>query len=125
MCGFIEEIACLCYDIFAKILSKEKFMIIKQAIEILGHDDELKTIFAKGVSGSIVLDIIPEAVIYLTKNPKYKQLYMQDYSGREIVIPQGSSIEEAVQLWQDARHQKSAEEIQNYMGLSEQACPAR
>ena len=100
-------------------------MIIKKAIEILGYDEELKTIFARGVTGSIVLDIIPEAVTYLIKNPKYEQLYMQDYSGREIVIPQGTSIEAAVQIWQSSRGKFMDSVTQNDMCSPEQSCPAQ
>ena len=78
-------------------------MYIKQkAIEILSYDDELETIFARGLSGSVVLDIIPSALEHLRCAPKYKQMYIQDNMGIEFVIPQGANIEIAIEAWQSA-----------------------
>ena len=64
-------------------------------------NEELKTIFARGVHGSFVLDILPEAVGYLRARSQYSQMYMQDHAGRELIIPQGSSVEQAAQLWRE------------------------
>ena len=78
-------------------------MYIKQrAIEILSYDDELETIFARGITGSVVLDIIPSALDHLRCAPRYKQIYIQDNMGVEFVIPQGASVESAVESWQTA-----------------------
>ena len=76
----------------------------KEVIEILAQDLELKTIFAKGVSGSIVLDIIPAAVSYLKVRPEFEQIYVQDTTGVEFVIPQGYAVEQAVQNWKSAKN---------------------
>ena len=78
-------------------------MYIKQkAIEILSYDDELETIFARGLTGSVVLDIIPSALEHLRCAPKYKQMYIQDNMGIEFVIPQGATIEMGIEAWQSA-----------------------
>lgn len=76
----------------------------RDVIEILAYDQELETIFAKGVNGSIALDIIPAAIQHLKGNPEYKQMYLQDTTGAEFVIPQGCAIEQAVQYWQASRN---------------------
>ena len=75
---------------------------MKQTLDILSHDEEMNTIFARGVSGSITLDIIPDALQYLKMRPEFKQLYLQDYTGISIVLNQGSTIESAVNDWQVA-----------------------
>ena len=47
-------------------------------IEILGYDDRLNTIFARGVSGSVTLDIIPDSLNYLKSYPKcLKQINLE------------------------------------------------
>ncbi len=89
-------------------------MYIKQkAIEILSYDDELETIFAKGLTGSVVLDIIPSAMEHLRMAPKYKQIYVQDNMGIEFVIPQGASLEFAIESWQSAIRDSRALNTQN------------
>ena len=68
-------------------------------IEILGYDDRLNTIFARGVSGSVTLDIIPDSLNYLKSYPTVDRLYMQDFTGVEIVLTQDSTIESACEDW--------------------------
>lgn len=80
--------------------------MFKQHVNILSHDEEMSTIFAQGVSGSITLDIIPDAVSYLKTHPTFARMYLQDYTGVEFVLPQGSTIESAIQSWEIARDLK-------------------
>ena len=80
--------------------------IVRRPIEVLSYDEELETIFAKAVTGSVVLDIIPAALDQLRANPKYKQIYLQDNMGVEFVIPQGASLESAIDEWKKASSQK-------------------
>ena len=68
-------------------------------IEILGYDDKLNTIFVRGVSGSVTLDIIPDSLNYLKSYPAVDRLYMQDFTGVEIVLTQDSTIESACEDW--------------------------
>ena len=71
-------------------------------IEILGYDERLNTIFARGVSGSVTLDIIPDSIGYLKSYPAVDRLYMQDFTGVEIVLTQDSTIESACEDWRRA-----------------------
>lgn len=75
---------------------------MKQTLDILSHDEEFNTIFARGVSGSVTLDIIPDALQYLKSNPRFKQMYLQDFTGTEFIITQESTIESAIQAWEVA-----------------------
>lgn len=75
-------------------------------LEVLGYDTEINTIFAKGVSGSITLDIIPDAVCLLKSYPSVEKLYMQDYNEVEILLTQESTIESAVADWCKAVDEK-------------------
>ena len=75
---------------------------MKQTLDILSHDEEFNTIFARGVSGSITLDIIPDALQYLRSHPSFKQMYLQDFMGTEFIITQESTIESAIQSWEIA-----------------------
>ena len=80
--------------------------MFKPHLDILSHDEEMSTIFARGVSGSITLDIIPDAVAYLKSYPNFERMYLQDFTGVEFVLPQGSTIESAIQSWEIARDLK-------------------
>jgi hypothetical protein len=75
---------------------------MRKTLDILSHDEEFSTIFARGVSGSVTLDIIPDAIQYLKSNPKFKQMYLQDFMGTEFIISQESTIESAIQAWEVA-----------------------
>ena len=76
---------------------------MKQTLDILSHDEEMSTIFARGVSGSVTLDIIPDAIQYLKARPAFKQMYLQDFMGTEFIITQQSTIESAIQAWEVAK----------------------
>lgn len=91
-----------CYNIIARENELRRKIFMKQTLDILSHDEEMNTIFARGVSGSITLDIIPDALQYLKMRPEFKQLYLQDYTGISIVLNQGSTIESALNDWQVA-----------------------
>ncbi len=75
-------------------------------LEILGYDTEINTIFAKGVSGSVTLDIIPDAVCLLKSYPSVEKLYMQDYNEVEVLLTQESTIESAIADWSMAVDKK-------------------
>lgn len=75
---------------------------MRQTLDILSHDEEFNTIFARGVSGSVTLDIIPDAIAYLKSHPTFKQMYLQDFVGTAFVITQESTIESAIQAWEMA-----------------------
>lgn len=75
-------------------------------IDVLSHDEEYNTIFARGVSGSVVLDIIPKAIAYLKMYPTFDKMYLQDYTGVEFIIDKQSTIESAVEAWQRANDLK-------------------
>ena len=47
-------------------------------LEVLGYDTEINTIFAKGVSGSITLDIIPDELLQAIQN-KIKNHCLSNY----------------------------------------------
>ena len=68
-------------------------------IEILGYDEKLNTIFVRGKSGSVTLDIIPDSLNYLKSYPAVDRLYMQYFTGVEIVMTQDSTIESACEDW--------------------------
>lgn len=93
----------------------------RDVIEILEHNKELETIFAKGVFGSVVLDIIPAALQHLKGKPEFKQMYLQDTSGIEFVIPQGCELEQAIQCWQTSRNR--GEEIKTSAPVPENVAP--
>ena len=80
--------------------------MFKPHLEILSHDEEMSTIFARGVSGSITLDIIPDAVAYLKSHPSFERMYLQDFTNVEFIVSQGSTIENAIQSWETARDLK-------------------
>lgn len=75
-------------------------------LEVLGYDDKMNTIFAKGVNGSIMLDVIPDAVCLLKSCPSVERLYMQDYNEVEVLLTQESTIESAIEAWCDAVDKK-------------------
>lgn len=75
-------------------------------IDVLSHDEEYNTIFARGVSGSVALDIIPTAIAYLKMYPKFDKMYLQDYTGVEFIIDKQSTIESAIEAWQRANDLK-------------------
>ncbi len=95
---------------------------MRKTLDILSHDEEMNTIFARGVSGSITLDIIPDALQYLKMRPEFKQLYLQDFTGLSIIINHQSTIESAIHDWQVAgdlrrgtyqiKHQETEQPIQ-------------
>lgn len=77
--------------------------MLKKHIEVLSHDEEYNTIFARGVSGSVTLDIIPDAISYLKGCPTFEKMYLQDFMGIEFIIDQQATIESAIDSWQRAR----------------------
>ena len=72
-------------------------------IEILGYDEVMQSVFINGVSGSITLDIIPDAICFMKSNPECPRAYLNDYTGTSILLHQDSTIESAVRDWQMAR----------------------
>jgi len=94
----IENVVVGWYNIYARKKCRRKFLMANH-IEILGYDNELNTIFVRGVSGSVTLDIIPDSLNYLKSYPAVDRLYMQDYTGVEIVMNQDSTIESACEDW--------------------------
>ena len=82
--------------------------IAQKILDILAYDEETNTIFAVPGAGarSVVLDIIPVALEKRQGNPEYKQIYLTDHMGTEFIIPQGSTLEQAIDSWQHAVQQR-------------------
>ena len=86
-------------------------------LEVLGYDTDINTIFVKGISGSVTLDIIPDAVCLLKSYPSVEKLYMQDYNEVEVLLTQDSTIESAVEDWIKA--------VDKYRGTSHRSTRVR
>lgn len=76
--------------------------MLNNYVEIIGIDEESKTILAKHSNGSMVLDAIPDAVQYMKSKKDYTMLF-SDYYGVVFEITPESTIESAETAWQLAR----------------------
>lgn len=69
---------------------------------ILNYDENKGELYVEGVNGSIELDIIPDVICALIYNPNINVVHLRDYSGKEISVKRGSTIESAFQDWLNA-----------------------
>ena len=76
--------------------------MLNNYVEIIGIDEESKTILAKHSNGSMVLDAIPDAVLYMKSRKDHKMLF-SDYFGVVFEITPDSTIESAEEAWRLAK----------------------
>ena len=91
-------------------------------VEIIGIDEDSKTILAKHSNGSLVLDAIPDAVSYM-KSKKDHTMLFRDYFGVVFEITPESTIESAEEAWLLAK-QMNNNVRQSKPQTSEQSAPS-
>ena len=67
--------------------------------KILNYDEEKGELYVEGVNGSIQLDIIPDVICALIYNPNINVVHLKDYSGKQISVKRGATIESAFADW--------------------------
>ena len=89
-------------------------------VDIIGTDEESKTVLATYRNGSLVLDAIPAAVNYMKSKTGYTML-LKDYSGVVFEVTPDSTLESAEESWMIAKQMNNKVPA----GLFEQPAPSQ